>query len=474
METILAHAGDPGRRACYLNGLLRLRAGQPAEASGLLLRALHDRPDDPDVRRNLVRALLASEQYGEVLDQAAIALAMLPDDAEMHFAQGTALSALHRPLAARAALTRAVVLRPSLAVAWLNLGNVCVELEDRAEAERHHRTALRLNPDLAQAFASHGHLLLTQGRLAEAIAACEAAVRLAPGMAEAHWNLASALLLAGDMPRGLREYEWRKRHPAFRADFPSLPGPYWSGRDPAGQVILVRAEQGFGDTIQFARYLLTIAERGGTPVLQCDPTLVPLLSAMPGVVVLPRTARVEGYDAWIDLMSLPLALGGVPFAGGYLRVEPRWRVSGFRVGIAWAGNPAQANDRRRSVPVAALAPLLAVPGVDFINLQVGARAGEAGLPDLSAQLTDFAETAALIGTLDLVIAVDSAVAHLSGALGAPVWVLLAHVPDWRWLLGREDSPWYSSARLFRQETPGDWDGVIRRVAGALAQKRSSP
>ena len=195
---------------------------------------------------------------------------------------------------------------------------------------------------------------------------------------------------------------------------------------------------------------------------------------MPGIVVLPRTAQVEGYDAWIDLMSLPLALGGMPFAEGYLRTKPGQAKTGFRVGIAWAGNPAHANDRRRSIPVPALAPLLASPGVDFVNLQVGTRAGEAGLPDLSAQLTDFAETAALIGTLDLVIAVDSAVAHLAGALAAPVWVMLAHVPDWRWRLHRNDSPWYASARLFRQDAPGDWDGPIQRVADALAQKRSSP
>ena len=493
METKLAYADDPDRRTCYLNGLLRLRAGQPAEASGLLLRALRDRPEDPDIRRNLIRALLASEQYGDVLDQAAIALATMPDDAEMYFAQGTALSALHRPLAARAALTRAVVLRPSLAAAWLNLGNVCIELEDPHEAERHYRTAIRLNPALAQAFASLGHLLLSQGRLLEATTACEMAVHLAPGMAEAHWNLAATLLLAGDRPRGMLEYEWRKRHPAYRSDFPPLPGPYWSGGDPVGQVILVRADQDFGHTIQFTRYVLTLAERGATPVLLCDPVLVPLLSAMPGVVVLPRTARVEGYDAWSDLMSLPLALGGIPFAEGYLRADagrvgvwrplcgpsPQgegedFRVSSLRVGIAWAGNPPQANDRRRSLPADALAPLLAVPGVEFVNLQVGARAREAGLPDLSARLPDFAETAALIATLDLVIGVDSAVAHLAGALGAPVWVLLAHVPDWHWLMGRDDSPWYSSARLFRQDTQGDWDGAIRRVAEALGQKRSSP
>ena len=480
METLLPQTDDLDRRSCYLNGLLRLRAGQPEEASGLLMQALLDRPDDTDIRRNLVRALLAAERYADVLDQAAIGLAFEPADAEMHFAQGTALSALHRPAAARAALTRSIVLDPGLAAGWLNLGNVCVDLDDRTEAERHYRTAIRLDPMLAAARTSLGHLLTTQGRLDEAKAECEAAVRLAPAMAEAHWNLASTLLLGEDMSRGLREYEWRKRHPAFRRDFDALPGPYWSGGDPAGKVILIRAEQGFGDTIQFARFLLPIAQAGGTPVLQCDPQLVPLLSGMPGVVVLPRSAAMEGYDAWTDLMSLPLELGtdfaALPGTNGYVRADPErvtvWQQRaepGFRVGIAWAGNPAQANDRRRSILAPALAPLLALPNITFVNLQVGDRARDVALPDLTGSLTNFAETAALMATLDLVIAVDSAVAHLAGAMGVPTWVLLAHVPDWRWLLHRDDSPWYASARLFRQDSPGDWSYPIRRVCDELSR-----
>ena len=468
MDTNLA---EPDARSCYLNGLLRLRAGQPGEATVLLRRALHDRPGDPDVRRNLIRALLATRDFPAVLDQTAIALKDKPDDAEFLFAKGTALSALQRPLDARAALTRSVVLRPSLAAAWLNLGNVCVDLDDRAEAERHYRVAIRLNPGLAQAFASLGHLLLGNGRIQQASEACQEAVRLAPGMAEAHWNLAIAHLLAGDLTRGLRAYEWRKRHPAFRHDFPPLPGPYWSGGDPSGKTILVRAEQGFGDTIQFARYLRTLAERGATPVLRCDPRLVRLLSRLPGVLVLPTTANVEGHDAWIDAMSLPLALGGIPFADGYLgtRASPP-NPKPRRVGIVWAGNPGHSNDARRSIPAQLLTPLLATPGVSFVNLQVGPRARDLPLPDLTPCLTDFAETAALIETLDLVIAADTAVAHLAGALGVPVWVLLPHVPDWRWMLHRDQTPWYASARLFRQQRAGDWADVIGRVVVALSKE----
>jgi Flp pilus assembly protein TadD len=352
METHRDTAAVMDGDTCYLNGLLQLRAGQPAEASDLLQRALQRRPDSIDVRRNLIRALLASERYAAVLDQTTIALAGTPDDAELYFARGTALAELRQPLAARDALTRSVVLRPSLAAGWLNLGNICVDLDQNGEAERHYRTAIRLNPALAQAYASLGHLLLGQGRVADAIAACEAAVRLAPAMAEAHWNLASALLLSGDMARGWRAFEWRKRHPRFRADFPPLPGPYWSGEDPAGKLILVRAEQGLGDTIQFARYLPVIAARGGIAIVACDPRLVPLLSTMHGVIAVPRSAEVP-YDAWIDMMSLPLALGGIPYRGGYLRPPPAHRGGApLRVGLAWAGNPANSQDRRRSIPAA--------------------------------------------------------------------------------------------------------------------------
>jgi hypothetical protein len=463
------------------------------------------RPDRLAPSLRLIRGLLESRQFAAVLFHVAPALATMPDEAELHFAHGTALNELHRPLAARAALTRAVVLRPNLAPAWLNLGNACADLDETEEAERHYRTALRLDPGLAAAHASLGHLLHANGHLPEAIAVLQEAVRLDPGMAQAHWNLATALLLVGDMPPGWREFEWRKRHPAFRADFPPLPGPYWSGGGVEGKVILVRTEQGAGDTIQFARFLPAIVAMGGTPVLLCDPALVRLLTGLPGVVVLPRTAKVEGHDAWTDLLSLPLALGGAICPDPYLRPDParvaawrallasptlplpsRERADGrapspgerpnmpFRVGIAWAGNPAQANDRRRSMPGAALAPLLALPGVQFVNLQVGARAGEIGLPDLSPRLTDFAETAALIATLDLVVTVDTSIAHLAGALGVPVWAMLAHVPDWRWLLNRDDSPWYASARLFRQDRAGDWDAVVRRVTEALDRKRSAP
>jgi tetratricopeptide (TPR) repeat protein len=467
--------------ALYVLGLLSLRDGRLEHAAGLFERALRLDPLHEGALRNRVRTLLAADRPAEVLTHADRALAVLPDVAELHFARGTALNALKSPEEACAALSRAVALDPAHAPSWLNLGNACVDLSELHAAERHYQTALRLDPGLPEAHASLGYLLTILGRPQEAIAACEAAIALRPGAVQPHWNLAVAALLAGDLPRGFQAFEWRKRHDQFRRDFMNLPGPAWDGSDPAGRTILVHAEQGLGDTIQFARYLSLIATRGGRPILACNRALVPLFQSAFDVVA--KDAPLPKYDAWIDQMSLPLAfetrLDTIPLAKGYLKPDPMraavWRAvlpAGRKIGLAWAGNPRHSNDRNRSLPPALLAPLFATPGVRFVNLQVGPSAGQIpGIGDLTPLLADFAETAALIATLDLVLTVDTAVAHLAGALGKPAWVMLPHAPDWRWLLERDDSPWYASLRLFRQNSPGDWAGVVAAIASELAGGR---
>ncbi|HVC63204.1 MAG TPA: tetratricopeptide repeat protein [Acetobacteraceae bacterium] len=468
----------PDPRSLYIQGLHLLRAGQAAQAAELLASAVAALPGHEGVRVNLVRALLAAGEPRRTLDAADAALAALPDRAELHFARGTALNALDQPQAARDALQRAVALDPSHAPSHLNLGNACADLDDLEAAERHIRAALHRDPALAEAHASLGFVLTSRGRLAEAIAACDAAIALRPGFVQAHWNLATAALLAGDFARGFAAYEWRKRHDRFRRDFVDLPGPVWTGDDPAGRTILVHAEQGFGDTIQFARYLPLIVARGGQAVLACERPVLPLLATLPGVRVVAKDATLPRYDAWIDQMSLPLAFATrpdtIPSAAGYLHADPalaaRWRErlpDGGKIGLAWGGNPLHSNDRRRSLPPAAVARLRALGGGSVVNLQVGPRAGEARLPDLSPFLTDYAETAALVATLDLVLTVDTSVAHVAGALGVPCWVMLPFAPDWRWMPGRDNTPWYASLRLFRQPRPGDWDGVIDAVAAAL-------
>jgi len=478
-------ADDPDHpHAIYLYGLLQLRTGQTAAAVQNLGRATLLRPSYLAARLGLGRALLVERQPAEALFAADTVLQQEPDNAQALFLRGTALSALGRPADAVAPLRAALVADPANAAAHLNLGNALADLDELEAAEAAASQAVTLDPTLIEAHVSLGFILTSHGRLSEAIAACEAAIALQPGQAQAHWNLAVAALLDGDFARGFTEYEWRKRHDRFRHDFIDLPGPVWTGDDPGGRTILVHAEQGFGDTIQFARYLPLIAARGAHVVLACDARLVPLLDTLPGVAAVPLEGALPPYDAWIDQMSLPRVFATrpttIPAAGGYLapdpvRVASWWAAlpAGRKVGVAWAGNPGHSNDRRRSLPPDALRGMLAAPGVQFVSLQPGSRAADAALPDPSARLTDYADTAALIANLDLVVTVDTSVAHLAGALGVPCWVLLPFAPDWRWRLGCLDSLWYASVRLFRQPAPGAWSDVVARVVADLARWRDA-
>ena len=467
-------------QALYVSGLMALRNGDAQEAVTLLTQALHRRPRHPGMRRNLVRALLVAERWEQAAMQANAALAGSQDDAELYFAHATALNALGYHARACAAFARALSLQPNHAPSWLNMGNASADLGDFVSAETLYRTAIRLDLALVEAHASLGYLLTMQGRLPEAIEACEAAIHLCPDFVQAHWNLAIAALLSGDLPRGFAEYEWRKRHARYQAGFPPLPGRRWDGSDPSGRTILVRAEQGFGDAIQFARYLPLISAAGGLPILVCAPPLLPLIQSMPGVKAVASSGALPAYDAWIDQASLPHVFGTtldtIPAADGFLRAEPRrmrdWCArlpNGRKIGVVFAGNPRHPGDRRRSVPLNLIDTLLNIPGISWVNLHYGEAARGLGLPDQTPWLTDYAETAALIESLDLVVSVDTSVAHLAGALGKPVWILLPHAPDWRWLLNRTDNPWYRSARLFRQSAAGDWASALTQVVHAIEQ-----
>jgi hypothetical protein len=304
-------------------------------------------------------------------------------------------------------------------------------------------------------------------------------------LAEAHWNLGIALLTAGDLPAGFARYEWRKRHPSYAKEFLSLPEPEWDGGPLAGKRLLVLTEQGLGDTIMFARYAALLAARGAEVVIACDRRLVQLLQTAPGVAqAVPKSRDLPEFDLWVDQMSLPLLCGTtlqtIPSPDPYLQADPgraaAWSArlprigDARRIGVVWAGNPLHSNDANRSCPVDAFAPLAALAGVEAVSLQVGPRAPEAaalGLQDLSPLLTDYAETAALLANLDLVVTVDTSVAHLAAAMGRPTWIMIPHCPEWRWLRDRSDSPWYRCVRLFRQPRPGAWDGVVDAVLEAL-------
>lgn len=483
---------DPEQpNALYLYALLQLKDGRSGPAAAMLDRATLVR-DDVDVWLNLARARIAEGDAPAALAAARSALARGGPRTEALYLEGTALNACGRAAEAVAPLQDAARRDWSHAPTRLNLGNALADLDRLEAAEASIIEALQLDPTLPEAEISLGFVQACRGRLPEAIATCERAIALVPQSGEAHWNLATALLLSGDYDRGFEEYEWRRSHPRFRHAYRRLPGPAWDGAPLAGRTLLVHAEQGLGDTIQFARYIPILRQDGAEVVFACDPALVPLFRNQPGFgPVVPRTERLPGFDCWIDQMSLPRLLGTtattVPMPGFYLLAEPTrqlgWlrrltelRVGPRRIGLVWAGNPAHSNDTRRSMPATMVKALAGGPHADaFVSLQLGPRAAEAtalGLIDASHWLGDYADTAALIASLDLVITVDTSVAHLAGALGVPVWIMLPAAPDWRWMHARNDTPWYRTARLFRQKSPGDWPAVIERVNAALDQMES--
>jgi tetratricopeptide (TPR) repeat protein len=469
------HDADSNRLG-YVTGLTRLGAGEIDAAIESFRAVLSRDPSHMGARRNLIRGLIAAGEHQAVITETSIALRLAPESAELHFLRGTALNALRRPIEARETLQAAIALNPNHAPSWLNLGNAHADMDDMEAAETHCRRALDLDPVSIEALASLGFILTAQSRPTEAIKVLRGAIRANPDNVHAHWNLATAALLAGDLPLGFAEYEWRKRHDQYRRDFTNLPGPVWDGSDPTGRTILVHAEQGLGDTIQFARYLPLIAARGGTPVLACEPSLIPLLSRIDGARAVSKVDPLPRCDAWIDQMSLPRAFGtaldSIPFSAGYLSADPKLVAAhaaalppGRRIGLVWAGNPLHRNDRRRTPPETVFRPLIERPDCHFVSLMAGRSLP--GVPPPARPLTDYAETAALIAALDLVVTVDTSVAHVAGALGCPAWVMLPHAPDWRWLLNRNDTPWYDSLRLFRQPSPGDWAAVIAEIVAAL-------
>ncbi len=303
------------------------------------------------------------------------------------------------------------------------------------------------------------------------------------------------LLLAGQYEEGWHEYEWRWLCASHAHRQRRFSVPRWDGQPAPGRTILVHAEQGFGDALQFVRYLPLIIERAGGSgiILECRPEQASLFKQFesPRMRVVERSASDETlppFDLHLPLLSAPLTLrefAPLPAKAPYLvadsKLRDRWRrrlgcEAKFRVGLAWAGDPGHGHDRRRSIPPEKLSPLLEVPGIEFVSLQVAgdplpAKLADSGIRDFRKEIADFSDPAALIAELDLVITVDTATAHLAGALGRPVWVLLPFVPDWRWGVAREDSPWYPSMRLFRQFEPGEWDDVVQRV---IAEIRAHP
>ena len=370
----------------------------------------------------------------------------------------------------------------------MNLANAlrtANRLDAALEAATH---AIELKRDSAEFHYNLGHIHKDLHGFEQAMRAYSRAAALNPDYAEPRRDASFLKLLLGHFAEGWREYEWRWK--CKDAPLPSWHGALWpwQGHDLRGRRILLSTEQGYGDAIQFIRYVPMLVDRGAEVSVVCARPLHRLFSTMAGIRQILGPGDVIGqFDFHAMLLSLPHLLGTtldtVPAKVPYLSAQQadmgRWAEKvraddGVRkVGLVWAGNPGHTNDRLRSIPLELVKPLSAVPRVTFYSLQKGAAFAEVeewGMTDFTAELNDFADTAAVIANLDLVIAVDTSVAHLAGALGKPVWILLSHVPDWRWLLNRDDSPWYPTARLFRQKTRADWSPVIAAVASALAER----
>ena len=331
-----------------------------------------------------------------------------------------------------------------------------------------------------------------QGKLDGAAACCRRALELKPDFAEAHLQQSLLSLVTGDFQRGWTEYEWRWKDKQWqRRNFSQ---PLWDGQRLEGKTILLHAEQGLGDTIHFVRYVPQVKQRGGTVIVECPKPLLSLLTSGAGIDrLVGRGEELPPFDLQAPLLSLPgifrTSLETIPADVPYLFADPglveHWRrelgsIAGFKIGIAWHGSPKHPNDRNRSIPLASFEPLARCSRVRLLSLQKGTGAeqlqdlaGRIPVADVGSRLDDFRDTAAVLVNLDLVIACDTAVAHLAGALGVPVWVALPFTADWRWLLDRSDSPWYPTMRLFRQRQPGDWPGVFEDIKAELAARLPS-
>jgi len=481
-----AHLGA----ALNLISLLRHR-NETVEMRAVTLGALAHHPEHPHLLLALavceLRDIAGSGTPQNSVPTAVLALldrvlAVEPDLAEAHFLRGTTLTILRRPEEAVDAQYCAIALKPDHAAAHLNLGNALADLDRLDEAEEYCRLALAIDPHLVEAHVSLGYIYTRLCRLDLAIQACRRALTLSPAHVHAHWNLGIASLLAGDWKLGWQQYEWRKRPELYAAHFRIPRGEQWTGGNLTGRTLTICAEQGFGDAIQLARYLPVLAARGAKLILSCAAALIPLFIGFPDLsAVFDRKDALPDADLWVDQMSLPGLLGttpqNVPGAAGYLFADPcrvaHWQKllpAGPKAGLVWSGNPLHSNDRRRSIPACVMEELLNIPGVSWVSLQVGqplpsAWAGR--IFDAAPHLPHFAETAACIANLDFLIAVDTSVVHLAGAMGREVWTLLPAAPDWRWLAGGADTPWYHSMRLFRQGSDRSWSSVVHDVAHTL-------
>jgi Flp pilus assembly protein TadD len=470
-------------------GRIMVRREQHAESESAFREAVRLNPKAAYAWGALGATLDRLNRPKEAVDAHRKAVELEPNSADRHNNLGVALAAADCPEEAETSYREAVRLDAKSASAWSNLGNA-LRVQDRLEeAEASLKTALQLVPDYPEAHNNIGIVLVQAGRIEEGLDHYDEAIRLRPEYPEAHMNRSLTWLSLGDFDRGWPEYEWRLK---VRAK-PTQPDPVprWDGSDLNGRTLLIGAEQGLGDSIHFLRYAALATTRGGTVIFDCPPPLATLARSCPGICeVIPRGADLPRSDFQIPLLSLPGLFGGHSATGlpvvPYLKADPvraaHWRANlensnELRVGIAWQGSTAHKGDRLRSVKMTRFAPLAAIPGVRLYSLQRGFGSEQLsdestrsmGVIDLGTRFDDdMADVAAAMESLDLIVTVDTALAHLAGAMGRPVWVAVPFAADWRWLRDNEDTPWYPTMRLFRQSRRGDWDGVFGRLGAAVA------
>lgn len=524
-ESLLRRAIDqhPDHPQAYSTlGVVLESEGRYADAVEAYQAALTHTPDQATVRMNLANALSSLGRADDAVAAYDAVLCQAPDDPDALNNKAVTLKDAGRLDAAETVLRTAVARHPDFERAWTNLGLVRRLKGDVEGAFTAYRRALEIEPQSLQALNNLGVLLRWQGELDEAEDLFQRILRRAPNSIEVlnnlgdvlqalnrldeaesafrrvlaldqnhpegHHNLAVLLLLRGDFENGWRHYEWRwlaKEFPSERRDFPQ---PLWAGEPLADASILLYVEQGLGDALQFARYVPIVAAQAERVVVECPAVLKRLFENLDGAIdVIARGDPLPPVDLQCPFLSLPGLLtpsldsipGNVPYLHANAADTATWKerlepLDGLKVGLAWAGSPHHTNDRERSIRLDALAPLADIDGCSLISLQIGDSAAQLdaadlALYDLTADIRDYADTAALIANLDLVITVDTSIAHAAGALGRPVWVLLPHAPDWRWLVERDDSPWYPNMTLYRQPARRAWAPVIERVRADLAR-----
>lgn len=467
--------------------------GQLAQAQVLYEDLLRTQPQHFDALHLSGVIAAQTKNHRRAVELIGKAIELNPDNAAFYSNRGNALKELKLLDAAVESYSRAIAIKPDYAEAYSNRGLALAELKQLDAAVESFNKAIAIKPDYAKAYFNRGAALAELKQLNAAVASYDKAIAIKPDYAEAYWNKSLALLLGGDFVNGLELHEWRWKIDTFTYPKRNFPQPRWLGKESiAGKSILLHSEQGFGDTIQFCRYANLVSDLGARVIMEVETSLVGLLKELAGVSdLVVKSSPLPAFDYHCPLSSLPLAfktdVNCIPSAPKYLSADTKkmthWanrlgEKTKQRVGLVWSGNAEHKNDHNRSIILSELIQQLP-PDYQYVSLQDKVRdidkstlESRANILHFGGDLKDFTDTAALCELMDVVISVDTSVAHLGGALGKPTWVLLPFSPDWRWLLDRDDSPWYPSVKLYRQPSIGDWGSVFAKVKGDLAQFKS--